>query len=91
MMEIYGLILHRVITYKVYRWNGSTLSWQLVSDPRLDDFSTNIADALNRLTTAEGKITTIEGLEDGGINSYYQGTMPDENSNPAPQARRLMV
>ena len=75
--------------YKVYRWNGSTLSWQLVSDPRLDDFSTNITDALNRLTTAEGKITTIEGLEDGGINSYYQDTMPDENSNPEPQGGDL--
>ena len=75
--------------YKVYRWNGSTLSWQLVSDPRLDDFASNITDALNRISTAEGKITTIEGLEDGGINSYYQDTMPDENSNPQPQGGDL--
>ena len=56
---------------KLYRWSGT--EWQSVQDGQIDTLSTSLGNAITNITSIT---STLNGLEDGGINTFYQDSEP---------------
>ena len=56
---------------KLYRWSGT--EWISVQDGQISSLSTSLGDAITNITSITN---TLNGLEDGAINTFYQTTAP---------------
>ena len=56
---------------KLYRWSGT--AWVSVQDGQISSLSTSLGNAITNITSLT---ETLNGLEDGGINTFYQSGTP---------------